>query len=128
MKAFIEFGLLTTKEGFIMSDPKYTFCPEGIRHIDGYVLPSDEPIMVFRGKDIGSLEAILAYLEMLEDQEQNEVIVSHYVSSIERLRAFYEYQRDNPYLQSIGCSRSAHIDYSYIMVKARKKLDEIDEL
>ena len=60
-----------------MSDPKYISKDGFLYHIDGYKLPDDEPLMVFRGKDIGSLDAICEYIEMLEDQPQNKVIVSH---------------------------------------------------
>ena len=70
-----------------MSDPKYPVVDGKMSHIDGYVLPEDEPTMVFRGKDIGSLMAICEYVEMLEEQPQNPVIVSHRVSSLERLLA-----------------------------------------
>jgi hypothetical protein len=53
-----------------MSDPKY-FAKDGdFYHEDGYKLPEEEPIMIFRGKDIGSLDAICEYVEMLIEQPQ----------------------------------------------------------
>ena len=77
-------------------------------HIDGHKVPEDEPIMIFRGKDIGSLDAICEYIEMLEDQPQNPTIHSHLISSLERLQVFYKYQKENPNLNSVGCSQRAH--------------------
>ena len=106
-----------------MSDPKYPVVDGKMSHIDGYVLPEDEPIMVFRGKDIGSLMAICEYVEMLEEQPQNPVIVSHRVSSLERLLAFYNYQMQNPDLQSVGCSRRAHEGAAAFLIRARRVLE-----
>ena len=107
-----------------MSDPKYPIIENKIYHIDGYELPHDEPIMVLRGKDIGALSAICDYLKMLTEQERNKVIISHYNSSLERLRAFYEYQIKNPELQSIGCTRRCHIDYTQILFMAKSWIDK----
>ena len=106
-----------------MSDPKYPVIDGKMNHISGYVLPEDEPTMVFRGKDIGSLMAICEYIEMLEEQPQNAVIVSHRVSSLERLQAFYDYQIQNPDLQSVGCSRRAHDGSSGFLNRARRVLE-----
>jgi hypothetical protein len=106
-----------------MSDPKYPVVDGKMSHIDGYVLPEDEPTMVFRGKDIGSLMAICEYVEMLEEQPQNPVIVSHRVSSLERLQAFYDYQMQNPDLQSVGCSRRAHEGGGGFLCRARRVLE-----
>jgi hypothetical protein len=105
-----------------MGDPKYPVKNGKINHIDGYELPEDEPIMVFRGKDIGSLAAICEYLEMLEEQPQNSTIVSHRESSIERLESFYIYQKNNPDLQSVGCSRRAHSGGSAFLLRAQRVL------
>ena len=110
-----------------MSDPKYPVIDGKINHADGYVLPEDEPIMVFRGKDIGSLSAICEYIEMLEEQPQNETIVSHRESSLERLHAFYEYQINNPDLQSVGCSRRAHDGGAAFLLRAKRVLDNNQE-
>jgi len=106
-----------------MSDPKYPVIDGKLNHIDGYVLPEDEPIMVFRGKDIGSLSAISEYIEMLEEQPQNATIVSHRISSLERLKAFYTYQVENPDLQSVGCSRRAHEGGAAFLLRAKKVLE-----
>ena len=102
-----------------MNDPKYQ--PK-ICHIDGYMLPDDEPIMLLRGKDVGALVAIVAYIDMLEGEHPNAVINSHLDSSLERLEAFYTYQRDNPQLQTIGCSNRNHGLAKQYMGRAYKKL------
>ena len=107
-------------------DPKYTPTDQGLMHEDGYIIPADEPIMVFRGKDIGALLAIIEYIEMLEDQPQAmPTIVSHTASASERLVAFYCYQINNPELQSVGCSQRSHSDTHYILERARLKLEEL---
>jgi hypothetical protein len=109
-----------------MSDPKYTPTQNGIMHEDGYMLPSDEPLMILRGKDIGALNNIVDYIEMLQDQiPQTPTIVSHLSSSSERLLAFYNYQIENPELQSVGCSRRSHVDSLYFIGRATKKLIEL---
>jgi hypothetical protein len=106
-----------------MSDPKYYVGQTGkIHHEDGYELPDEEPIMIFRGKDIGSLDAICEYIEMLLDQPQNKTIVSHLESSTERLSAFYNYQISNPDLQSVGCSQKAHEGVSRFLTRAKDLL------
>jgi len=88
-----------------MNDPKYNI---QLCHADGYIIDPNEPVMVLRGKDVGALVAICAYVDMLENEHPNAVINSHLDSSLERLEAFYIYQRDNPKLQTIGCSNRNH--------------------
>ncbi len=109
-----------------MSDPKYTPKANGIMHEDGYMLPDDEPLMILRGKDIGALNNIVDYIEMLQEQvPQTPTIVSHLESSSERLLAFYNYQVENPELQSVGCSRRSHVDSLFFIGRAAKKLTEL---
>lgn len=109
-----------------MSDPKYTPTNEGIYHEDGYLLPKDEPLMILRGKDIGALNAIVDYIEMLQDQvPRTPTIVSHMKSSTERLISFYNYQVQNPDLQSVGCSRRSHVDSIYFLKRAENKIKEL---
>lgn len=109
-----------------MADPKYRPSAEGIYHEDGYLLPPDEPLMILRGKDIGALNAIVDYVEMLEEQTpQTPTIVSHIASATERLYSFYTYQVQNPELQSIGCSRRSHVDSNYFLMRAKAKLDDL---
>jgi len=108
-----------------MSDPKYKSTDKGIYHEDGYLIPSDEPLMIMRGKDIGALDSIVSYIEMLQDQAATPTIESHLISSSERLLAFYEYQVGNPELQSVGCSRRSHTDSLFFLRRARDKLVEL---
>ncbi len=109
-----------------MPDPKYTPAADGIYHEDGYKLPDDEPLMILRGKDIGALHSIISYVEMLEDQPQNKTIVSHLLSSLERLKAFHDYQVKNPHLQSVGCSRRSHTRSFGFLLKARQIMDKYE--
>ena len=103
-------------------DPKYKPKGDKMYHEDGYELPEDEPLMVFRGKDVGSLMAIYEYICMLEEQPMNKTILSHLESSLERLSAFYHYQIQNPHLQSVGCSMKAHDRYKMFLNFAEEKL------
>ena len=110
-----------------MTDPKYTPTDNGIMHEDGYMIPNDEPFMILRGKDIGALNNIVDYIEMLQDQvPQTPTIISHLESSSERLLAFYTYQVENPDLQSVGCSRRSHVDSLFFLGRAVKKLIELN--
>ena len=112
-----------------MSDPKYTPTAAGIMHEDGYMLPDDEPLMILRGKDIGALNNIVDYIEMLQDQlPQSKTVLSHLKSSSERLIAFYRYQHENPDLQSVGCSKRNHTDSIFFMKRARNKIIELGML
>ena len=109
-----------------MADPKYTPTDSGIMHEDGYMIPSDEPLMIMRGKDIGALNSIVDYIEMLQEQiPQTPTIVSHLKSSSERLVAFYDYQIQNPDLQSVGCSQRSHTDSVFFLGRAKRKLEEL---
>ena len=108
-----------------MNDPKYDFRNGKLRHIEGnYEVDKDEPIMVLRGKDVGALVAITAYVNMLEKERPNKVINSHLDSSLERLEAFVKYQIDNPNLQSIGCSIAHHTGSVLYITEATNKLEE----
>ena len=110
-----------------MSDPKYFVSAGKIYHESGYQLPDDEPLMVFRGKDIGSLDAICEYIEMLLEQPQNKTIASHLESSTERLRAFYAYQIEHPEMQSVGCSQRAHEGVSRFLMRAECLISFLDQ-
>lgn len=107
-----------------MADPKYTPKNGGLYHSDGYRIPDDEPLMILRGKDIGALDAICEYVEMLKDQPKNKTTISHLRSSLERLEAFYKYQKENPELQSVGCSRKNHDTPSRFLIRAKLLIKE----
>jgi hypothetical protein len=111
-----------------MSDPKYTPKADGLYHEDGYKLPDDEPLMILRGKDVGALDSIVAYIEMLEDQPRNKTIHSHMLSSLERLQSFYYYQVNNPDLNSVGCSRRSHAAAAGFILRAKRKLLDYEML
>ena len=108
-----------------MNDPKYEPTDSGLLHEDGYLVPLDEPCMVFRGKDIGVLAAIVDYITMLQEQQDAPTIASHIASATERLRAFYRYQVENPDLQSVGCSRRSHSQSALFLALAKAKLNEL---
>ena len=86
---------------------KYLFKDGGIYHEDGYRVPDDEPVLVFRSKDLGSLAAITAYLDMLCEQRPSEAIKNHLESMVRLSHAFNEYQHRHD-VKSVGCSLEAH--------------------
>ena len=95
------------KKGLRFPTDKYQFKDGGIYHEDGYRIPDDEPVLLFRSKDLGSLSAISAYLDMLCEQYPSETIKSHLYSMIQLAEAFNEYQTRND-VESVGCSIKAH--------------------
>lgn len=89
---------------------KYIFGENGgesMYHPDGYKVPDEEPILIFRAKDLGVLAAIAAYLDMLLEQEPSGTIKSHLISMIEVSEAIMEYQ-ENTSVKSVTCSQKAH--------------------
>jgi hypothetical protein len=99
-------------EGVAMHDPKYRFGPEDtVLHRDGgYFLPDDEPLVLFRGKDVGALVALNAYREFMEYVSQHadtaharEIARAHATSIAERISAISTFQSDNPDRTGLGC-------------------------
>lgn len=89
---------------------KYTFGEFGgasMYHPDGYMIPDDEPILIFRAKDLGVLAAISAYMDMLIEQEPSGTIKSHLESMIEVTENILSYQKDAS-VKSVTCSQKAH--------------------
>ncbi|AEX21988.1 hypothetical protein [Vibrio sp. EJY3] len=89
---------------------KYTFGDFGgssMYHPDGYKVPDDEPILIFRAKDLGVLAAIAAYLDMLIEQEPSGTIRSHLESMIQVTEAILSYQQLTS-VKSVTCSQKAH--------------------
>jgi hypothetical protein len=93
-------------------DPKYEFGEDDrVFHRDGgYFLPSDEPLVLFRGKDVGTLVALNAYKEFMEyvsknaeTQHARDVASAHAESITERLTTIAEFQRANPDRTGLGC-------------------------
>jgi hypothetical protein len=95
-----------------MHDPKYKFGSEdAVFHRSGkYFLPDDEPLVLFRGKDVGTLIALEAYQRFMQHVSVNadteharEVARAHADSISERLDAIATFQRENPERAGLGC-------------------------
>lgn len=95
-----------------MHDPKYRFGEDDtVFHTGGqYFLPDDEPLVLFRGKDVGTLVALNAYKEFMEyvsehaeTQHARDVASAHAESITERLATIAEFQRENPDRTGLGC-------------------------
>ncbi|MCC4786658.1 hypothetical protein AB6E39_00130 [Vibrio splendidus] len=89
---------------------KYTFGHLGgapMFHPDGYQIPNEEPVLIFRAKDLGVLSAITAYLDMLIEQEPSGTIKSHLESMIQVTESILAYQT-NTSVKSVTCSQKAH--------------------
>lgn len=93
-------------------DPKYQFGTEDkIYHKEGkYYLPEDEPKVLFRGKDIGTIVAMEAYLEFMNyvaentlDEKAKQVAESHANSIKERINTISNFINDNPERIGLGC-------------------------
>jgi hypothetical protein len=93
-------------------DPKYQFGSEdAVYHRDGeYFLPDDEPLVLFRGKDVGTLVALDAYRKFMEHVSAHAetahariVARAHADSIAERLVAISAFQADNPDRTGLGC-------------------------
>ncbi len=93
-------------------DPKYRFGDDDSvfhRH-GGYYLPHDEPVVLFRGKDVGTLVALDAYrrfmnyvAEHADTEHARQVARGHAESISERIDTIQAFQRDNPDRTGLGC-------------------------
>jgi hypothetical protein len=95
-----------------MHDPKYRFgeADSVFHRSGGYFLPSDEPLVVFRGKDVGTLVALQAYREFMEhvaehadDAHAREVAKAHADSIAERIDTIEQFQQQHPERTGLGC-------------------------
>ncbi|HEJ0094509.1 TPA: hypothetical protein SLO54_002864 [Citrobacter freundii] len=91
---------------------KYTFKMNNtgavsLIHPTGYKIPDDEPILIFRAKDLGVLAAISGYLEMLCEQEASGTIRDHLISMLSVSMNILRYQK-NKSVKSVTCSIEAH--------------------
>lgn len=93
-------------------DPKYQFGEDDrvFHRGGGYFLPSDEPLVLFRGKDVGTLVAMEAYLRFMEyvsehadTEHAREVARSHASSISERIGTIKRFQLENPERTGLGC-------------------------
>lgn len=73
-------------------DPKYIIIGNDIyNRATGQVIPANEPVMIFRAKDLKAINALQGYLDACND--------SHHRSAIKRRMAdFAAFKRDNPSL------------------------------
>lgn len=90
---------------------KYLFADIGtgvsMYHPSGYLIPDEEPILIFRAKDLGVLAAMTAYLDMLVEQEPSVTIKDHLISMLHVGSAITEYQ-SHKNVKSVTCSVKAH--------------------
>lgn len=95
-----------------MHDPKYRFGEsDAIYHRHGeYYLPDDEPVVLFRGKDVGTLVALDAYqrfmhhvAEHAETEHARGVAAAHAESIAERVQAIRVFQEAHPERTGLGC-------------------------
>jgi hypothetical protein len=100
------------REEIAVHDPKYQFGSEDtvFHRSGGYFLPDDEPLVLFRGKDVGTLVALQAYQRFMQHvsvhadtDHAREVARAHAESIGERLDAIAAFQRDNPDRTGLGC-------------------------
>ncbi len=110
-----------------MNDPKYKACKgDKFWHREGrYFIEASEPVMVLRGKDVASLAAIMAYVEILMGMEGHPTVDSHIESSTERLFTFYNYQKNNADKAGVGCSQKHHSGSEKIIIRAGELLKEL---
>lgn len=76
-------------------------------HPSGYMVPDEEPILIFRAKDLGVLAAISSYMDMLCEQETSKTIKDHIISMICVTESIMKYQSDRS-IKSVTCSVEAH--------------------
>lgn len=91
---------------------KYIFKSNGnggisMYHPSGYKFPDDEPILIFRAKDLGVLAAISAYMDMLCEQDTSKTIKDHIISMMCVTENIIKYQSDRS-IKSVTCSVEAH--------------------
>jgi hypothetical protein len=94
------------------NDPKYRFGDDDrVFHREGgYFLPDDEPVVLFRGKDVGTLVALDAYKKFMEyvaahaDNAHARGVAEAHASSIqERIETLRTFQSKNPDRAGLGC-------------------------
>lgn len=93
-------------------DPKYQLGEDDrvLHRAGGYYLPADEPLVVFRGKDVGTLVALDAYKAFMEyvaehadTEHAREVARAHALSINERIQKIRQFQLDHPERTGLGC-------------------------
>jgi hypothetical protein len=93
-------------------DPKYQFGADdaAFHRAGNYYLPEDEPLVLFRGKDVGTLVALDAYRGFMEyvadhaeTEHAREVARAHAVSISERIETIKRFQLEHPDRTGLGC-------------------------
>jgi len=96
----------------MLHDPKYRFGSEDavFHRQGGYFLPADEPLVLFRGKDVGTLVALDAYRRFMEHVSVNAdtpharaVARAHADSITERIATIKVFQLEHPERTGLGC-------------------------
>jgi len=72
-------------------EPKYRISNHGeiLNRASGEKIPDDEPIMIFRARDVHAADMIHGYLESVEDEQHKEAVR-------ERLFDFVKFSTDHP--------------------------------
>jgi hypothetical protein len=78
-----------------LQDPKYTFMNDAVfNRSSGERIPSDEPVFVFRARDIHAIRAILYYRDLMISQGLPE----EHVKGVEcRAKHFRDFAEANPH-------------------------------
>lgn len=93
-------------------DPKYQFGDtDRIFHREGkYLLPKDEPVILFRGKDLGTIIAMEEYKKFMQHIEQytnkpeaKKIAKQHIKSITERIETILKFQNEHPERIGLGC-------------------------
>lgn len=93
-------------------DPKYQFgTNDTIHHRAGnYDIPTDEPLVLFRGKDTGTLYAMEKYKEYMEyqakhadNEDARRIAIEHAITITERIQTITKFQKEHPERIGIGC-------------------------
>lgn len=75
----------------VAQEPKYTTDQEGriINRATGQAIPDDEPVFIFRARDIHAVKALHAYLDACNDP-------AHIMAISARIVHFQEFQAAHP--------------------------------
>lgn len=73
-----------------INDPKYNFADNCIYNAaSGEMIPEDEPVMVFRARDVHALHVINHYLFLLSEAEGDD---DHILAVLKRKNAFFDFR------------------------------------
>jgi hypothetical protein len=72
----------------MLQEPKYE-TGQIINRASGEVIPQDEPVMIFRARDVYSIDVLKAYHDMVIDED-------HRVAIELRIQQFTQFKEQNP--------------------------------